>query len=67
MRFSTLTLFSSACIVSLVGTPDRQYVWILSRTPRLPEGTYTSIVAKAHTLGFDAGQMIRTTRTEQMH
>lgn len=45
---------------ALVGTPDRKYLWVLSRTPALEERIYTSILHKAQELGFDTGAVIRT-------
>jgi apolipoprotein D and lipocalin family protein len=48
---------------SLVGTPDRRYLWILSRTPHLDEPTYERLVALAQQLGFPVSDLIRTTRT----
>lgn len=45
--------------VSLVGTPDRQYLWLLSRTPLLDEATLASELEYARTLGFDVDRMVR--------
>lgn len=45
--------------VAMVGTADRRYLWILSRTPRLDEATYARLVAKALDLGFPVGELIR--------
>jgi lipocalin len=47
---------------SLVGTPDRRYLWMLSRTPRLDEPTYQHLVAKAQRLGFPVSDLIKTKR-----
>lgn len=44
----------------LVGTPDRRYLWILSRTPQMAEADYRRLAAKATLLGFDAGRLART-------
>ena len=49
--------------VAVVGTPDRRYLWILSRTPRLDEPTYELLVAKAQGLGFPVRDLIRTRRS----
>jgi apolipoprotein D and lipocalin family protein len=48
--------------VALVGSPDRRYLWILSRTPHLDEPTYELLVAKASGLGFPVKDLIRTWR-----
>jgi len=45
---------------ALVGTPDRKYLWILSRTPQLSEADWNAAVAKARENGFDAGRLERT-------
>ncbi|HMS84945.1 MAG TPA: lipocalin family protein [Nitrospira sp.] len=44
---------------ALVGTPNRQYLWILSRTPQLDEATYQRLVAKAQQLGFPVSELIK--------
>jgi lipocalin len=38
---------------AVVGEPDRRYLWILSRTPSLPQATYTAIVQQIRELGYD--------------
>ena len=48
---------------AMVGTPDRRYLWILSRTPRIDEPTYELLVNKALELGFPVGDLIRTRRS----
>jgi apolipoprotein D and lipocalin family protein len=48
---------------AMVGTPDRRYLWILSRTPRLDEPRYELLVNKALELGFPVGDLIRTRRS----
>jgi apolipoprotein D and lipocalin family protein len=47
---------------AIVGTPDRRYLWILSRTPVLDEATYRRLVDTAKELGFSVSDLIRTTR-----
>lgn len=49
--------------VAMVGTPDRRYLWILSRNPSLDEPTYERLVEKALRLGFPVGDLIRTGRS----
>jgi apolipoprotein D and lipocalin family protein len=46
----------------LVGTPDRQYLWILSRSPQLDRETYQRLVEKGRDLGFPVEQLIRDQR-----
>lgn len=47
----------------LVGSPNREYLWILSRTPQLDEKTYLSYVETAREQGFNITQLQRTTQT----
>jgi apolipoprotein D and lipocalin family protein len=37
----------------LVSEPEREYLWILSRTPQLPATTYQALLSKLDKLGFD--------------
>ncbi len=43
---------------SLVSGPDKSYLWILSRTPRMNQETQKRLVEKAAALGFDTGKLI---------
>jgi apolipoprotein D and lipocalin family protein len=45
---------------ALVGTPDRRYLWILSRTQTLDEATYQQLATKAHQLGFPISDLIKS-------
>ena len=45
---------------SLVGTPDRKYLWVLSRTPRMDETVYKRLLEKAAANGFDVAKVIKT-------
>ena len=45
---------------AVVGAPARDYLWILSRTPRMPEDDYAAAVAIAQREGFDAARIRRT-------
>lgn len=45
---------------SVVGSPDRKYLWILARTPRLDSAIYQSLVERARAEGFDTSTLIRT-------
>ncbi len=44
----------------LVGTPNRRYLWILAREPRLEEAAYQALVARAAALGFDVARLEKT-------
>lgn len=43
---------------SLVSGPDRDYLWILSRTPELPAGIEQQLINKASELGFDTAKLL---------
>ena len=45
--------------LAVVGTPDRDYLWILARTPALDEAGYQDAVTFAHHLGFQTERLIR--------
>ena len=44
----------------VVGTPNREYLWILSRTSKLDERIKKEILEKLPSLGFDASKLIWT-------
>ena len=45
---------------AVVGSSDRKYLWVLSRTPRMDEATYLRLLGAARAEGFDVSRMIRT-------
>lgn len=45
---------------ALVGEPGRKYLWILSRTPQMDEGTYRKLTEEAASQGFDVSRLVRT-------
>lgn len=45
---------------AVVGAPDRKYLWVLARNPRMDEATYLRLLEAARAEGFDVSQMIRT-------
>ena len=45
---------------AVIGSPDRKYLWILSRTPVLPAPSYGEAVTVAGKNGFAVNQLIRT-------
>jgi apolipoprotein D and lipocalin family protein len=48
---------------AMVGTPDRRYLWILSRTPQLEEPTYRRLVERAQELRYSVSNLIRARRS----
>lgn len=49
---------------ALVAGPDRDYLWLLSRTPRLPSATYQALVARAAALDFPVDELIEVAQGE---
>lgn len=45
---------------AVIGDPSREYLWILSRTPKLDEATLAVIMKKLPTLGYDTKKLIWT-------
>ncbi|QHI99427.1 lipocalin [Xylophilus rhododendri] len=50
---------------ALVGTPDREYLWLLSRQPQRPPAEVDAWVQRAAALGFDTSRLIRTVQTAE--
>lgn len=46
-----------------VGTPDRNYLWILSREPELPDSVYNPIIDNVKKLGFDVTKLVKTNQS----
>jgi len=44
----------------LVGDPGRKYLWILARSPQIPENTYRHLVDKARGQGFAVERLVKT-------
>ncbi|HET9646483.1 MAG TPA: lipocalin family protein, partial [Burkholderiaceae bacterium] len=49
--------------LALVGTPDRDYLWVLSRDKLLPAADFESLKALAQRYGFDTSRLMATPRT----
>ena len=49
---------------ALVGTPDRKYLWILSRAPHLADEVQQAIIARAAELGFAVEKLEFTPQAE---
>lgn len=48
---------------AMVGTPDRKYLWLLSRTTNIDEGLYQQLVSRAEQKGFDLTRLRKTQHT----
>lgn len=49
---------------ALVGTPDRKYLWILSRTRQMDDTRFAQLVERAKAKGFDVESLIKTVHHE---
>ena len=49
---------------AVVGTPNRQYLWILSRTPRMSDTSYARAIEIAKGNGFDVTRVIKTSNSD---
>jgi apolipoprotein D and lipocalin family protein len=45
---------------AVVGTPNRKYLWVLSREPEMPEDLNQVLIARIAAQGFDTQRIIRT-------
>lgn len=45
---------------ALVGHPNRNYLWILSRDPQMDAATYKRIVGLAAAAGYDTSRIVKT-------
>ncbi|WP_228702698.1 lipocalin family protein [Faucicola boevrei] len=45
---------------ALVGTPNQKYLWLLSRTPTMPNDVYQNYVNIAKTQGYDVSKLQKT-------
>ena len=48
---------------AVVGSPDREYLWILARAPGLDGERFDAALAVARANGFDVGRLIETKHT----
>ncbi len=54
----------SAYTYAVVGHPNREYLWILSRTPQMNEKTYLEILERIQAKGFDLSKLQKTLQKE---
>lgn len=48
---------------SVVGTVDREYLWVLSRTPVMDQDRYERLLSIAKDQGFDVSKLVKTAQT----
>lgn len=67
-RMQFLWPFKSAYLIAyvddlysetLIGVPNRRYLWIMSRTPDLPEPAYQALLSRSEDLGYDISKVVR--------
>ncbi len=44
---------------TVIGVPDRKYVWIMSRTPTMPEPEYSQLLGSLRSSGYDTDRIER--------
>lgn len=49
--------------VAIVGEPSREYLWILARSPTLPQDEYEALMAKVRAAGYDPARLRRAAPT----
>jgi apolipoprotein D and lipocalin family protein len=49
----------------IVGSPDREYLWILSRTPRMDDTLYRSLLKAAESQGFGTTGMVKVEQGQE--
>ena len=52
---------------AVVGTPSRNYLWVISREPAMDEKLYQQILARAAAQGFDVSELQRTPQLPAGH
>jgi apolipoprotein D and lipocalin family protein len=57
-KYWILALDSISYQYALVGHPNRSYLWILSRQPKLPETTLEMLIKTGNKKGFDTQKMV---------
>lgn len=48
---------------AVIGEPDREYLWILSRTPTMEDTTFENLCAQIRDKGYDLRELKRTKNT----
>jgi apolipoprotein D and lipocalin family protein len=49
---------------AVVGTPDRKYLWILSRTPQMDSKLFSELTEFAKSKGFDIDRLMKTSQPQ---
>jgi apolipoprotein D and lipocalin family protein len=51
---------------AMVAGPSHDYLWILSRTPSLPEAVVADLLQTARQAGFDLSSLIRVSQQQAL-
>jgi apolipoprotein D and lipocalin family protein len=49
---------------AVIGEPDREYLWVLARSPKIDDQTLGEILERAKKQGYDLNALIRTKHTQ---
>jgi apolipoprotein D and lipocalin family protein len=49
---------------SVVGTPNRKYLWILNRTQHMDDALYSQLIEFVKSKGFDVDKLIKTSHRQ---
>jgi len=49
---------------SVVGTPNRRYLWILNRTQHMDDALYSQLIESVKSKGFDVNKLIKTSHRQ---
>jgi len=44
---------------TVIGVPNRKFIWIMSRKPEIPDNTYQSILKRAEENGYDISKIVK--------
>jgi apolipoprotein D and lipocalin family protein len=50
---------------AVVGTPSREYLWILSRTPAMSAPSFERAIEIARANGFDVTRLVKTANSDK--
>jgi apolipoprotein D and lipocalin family protein len=45
---------------AVIGEPSREYLWILSRTPKMEDAVYENILQRIRAKGYDTSALVKT-------
>jgi apolipoprotein D and lipocalin family protein len=51
---------------AVIANPNREYLWILSRTPQMNDAIYQQILRRIETMGFKPNKLVKTPQNVEM-